>query len=281
MIDLVVMYAAFTVDVDRDVNLPVRGRIEGISRDPYGNGSPRFVSCARGLELLIDLLEEIGVRGTFFLETRAALEISRSVDVRVLLKDHEIASHGVDHEDLTGEKTGIPLSRDHLYSILERSYRELKEFTGREPLGFRAPYLQINEDVLESVKGAGFIYDSSFTVPLADEVKPWYLPNGLIEVPLITGHDDNGKKIYSYLWAMHEGRRSPDDYLKIMERMRSGLFVLATHSWHIVETFNKGRLGTEDIKSAVENVKSILEGAKDMGIEFITIGNYLKRFLSG
>lgn len=275
------MYAAFTVDVDRDVNLPAKGRKEGVSKGPHGNNSPRFASSAYGLELLIELLEEVGIRGTFFIEMRTALEISRSMDINALLGNHEIASHGVEHEDLTGEKTGVTLSRYDLDSILERSFSELKDFTGKEPLGFRAPYLHINEEVLDSVKRAGFIYDSSLIVSIAEEVKPLYLPNGLVEVPLVTGRDGSGKKIYSYLWAMHEGKRSPDDYLRMMEKMRSGLFVLATHSWHIVETFNRGRLRDEDIKSAIEEVRLILEGAMDMGVNFITIEDYIKRFLPG
>jgi len=58
---------AFTVDVDRDVNLACQGDVCSISK---GGGAPRFGSSARGLELVLQVLEEMGVKGTFFWEGR-------------------------------------------------------------------------------------------------------------------------------------------------------------------------------------------------------------------
>jgi peptidoglycan-N-acetylglucosamine deacetylase len=275
-------YASFTVDVDRDVNLPQWGRASGISRERAGSSSPRFDSCARGLEIIVDLLDEMGIRGTFFLEARAAQVMARSLDLADLLKQHEIASHGFEHEDLTGEKTGIPISKDDVYFILERSRDELENLLGRRPMGFRAPYLQAGEDILDSVAETGFSYDSSITGSVGEGVMaPWRLPNSLIEVPLTVGIDDDGRKIYSYLWAMHEGRRPPEDYLGLMRQNRSGLTVLATHSWHLVETFSEGLLDRERENAARQNLRAVLEGAMDMGVHFIGIEEYLARFFEG
>ena len=270
-------FIAFTVDVDRDVNMPLQGKVGGVSRPIEGNDSPRYSSSARGLEIVVDLLDEMGIKGTFFLEARTASEISREMPLKDLLENHEIACHGFEHEDLTGKDTGIPLARDDIYYILENANTALEELTGRRPKGFRAPYLNIGEDVLDVVQEVGFEYDSSLTVDLSDRpVSPWRLSNELVEVPLTVDRDVKGKRIYSYLWAMHEGKRVPDDYLRMMERSGGGLLVLATHSWHLVETFSRGRLDTQREKAAIESVRSILEGALDMGLEFLSIEDFLR-----
>jgi peptidoglycan/xylan/chitin deacetylase (PgdA/CDA1 family) len=273
-------HASFTVDVDRDANMPSRGKLEGISRPIGGDHTPRFSSSGRGLELIVDLLDEMGVRGTFFLEARTASEISKEMPIRDLLAKHEIACHGFEHEDFTGKDTGMSLSRDDIYFILENSNAMLEELTGRKPTGFRAPYLNVGEDVLDMVKEIGFEYDSSLTRDLSDRpVSPWFLPNELMEVPLAIDKDVHGKRIYSYLWAMHEEKRVPGDYIRMMERAGGGFLVLATHSWHLVETFLRGKLDPDQVKRGLGSVRSVIEGALDLELEFLSIEDFLVRHL--
>lgn len=275
-------FAAFTVDVDRDANMPSPGKLGGISRPIGGDHSPRFSSSARGLELLVDLLDEIGVKGTFFLEARTASEISKGMPIGDLLAKHEIACHGFEHEDLMGKDTGMPLARDDIYFILENANAALEQLTGRKPMGFRAPYLNVGEDVLDVIKEVGFGYDSSLTRDLSDRpVSPWRLPNKLVEVPLAIDKDVHGKRIYSYLWAMHEEKRDPGDYIRMMERAGGGFLVLATHSWHLVETFLRGRLDPDQVKRSLGSVRSVIEGALDLELEFLSIEDFLVRHLGG
>jgi peptidoglycan/xylan/chitin deacetylase (PgdA/CDA1 family) len=273
-------YVAFTVDVDRDANMPTHGKVGGISRPIEGDRTPRFSSSALGLELLVDLLDEMGVKGTFFLEARTASEISKEMSIKDLLAKHEIGCHGFEHEDLTGKDTGIPLSKDDVYFIIENANTSLGQLTGRKPIGFRAPYLNLGEDVLDVVQEIGFEYDSSLTRDLSDHpVSPWLLPNELVEVPLAIGKDVHGKRIYSYLWAMHEEKRVPGDYIRLMERAGGGFLVLATHSWHLVETFLRGKLDPDQVKRGLGSVRSVIEGALDLELEFLSIEDFLVRHL--
>ena len=62
----------FTVDADRDVNIPIPGSVAAGSIDRGSGTGPRFSSSERGMSVLVDLLDDIGVRGTFFLEGRTA-----------------------------------------------------------------------------------------------------------------------------------------------------------------------------------------------------------------
>lgn len=273
-------YAVFTVDVDRDANAPHPGRIGAISRSRDEDVSPRFESMVRGTRLLVELLEERGLKGTFFMEAEAARALSERTDIRGLLEGHEIACHGFQHEDLTGEDTGVPLSKDDVFFILEDASAIVEELFGHRPSGFRAPYLHVDADVLDAALEAGFKYDSSLTKDLSDgPVRPWLMPSGLVEVPLTTDKDSMGRRIHSYLWAMHEGKRAPQDYLRVMERSEGGVLVLATHSWHLVETISSGPLDEEGVKRGLDHLSAILDGATEMGMEFLTIEEILDRIL--
>lgn len=274
--------AIFTVDVDRDANIPYPGRIEGISRSKEGNTSTRFESSSRGLLLLVELLEERGMRGTFFLEAEAVQAISERVNIRSLLERHEVASHGFRHEDLTGKDTGIPLSRDDIFYILEDAAETLEKIFSSRPAGFRAPYLHVDDDVLDAVREVGFGYDSSLTKDLSNgPVLPWMLPNGLMEVPLTVDMDPEGRRVYSYLWPMHEGKRSPQDYLRMMERSMEGVLVLATHSWHLVETFSAGLLDEGKVRKGLDQLGAVIDGALNMGLKFVTVKELLAHKIEG
>jgi peptidoglycan/xylan/chitin deacetylase (PgdA/CDA1 family) len=265
--------AAFTVDVDRDVNLAERGRYDAVSQ-AHGSydSSPRFSSSARGLRLMVDLLDEMGIKGTFFLEGDTLRAIARSLDVRSMLAGHEVASHGICHEDLTGEGTGICLTGPQVAQVIEDGANIIEDMCGRRPQGFRAPYQHIDGTALGMLAESEFIYDSSLTVPMTEgRIAPWRLDSGLLEIPIASGQDERGKKIVSYLWPMHEGKRVPADYIHLASEVRSGALVLATHSWHIAETYGKGILDQTDTAKGLASLRKVLEGIMDMGMRFIAL----------
>ena len=68
----------FTVDLDRDVNFPMEGCREARSLDRGGGTFPRFSSAERGLRILMDILDEIGMKATFFVEGRTSETIGCS-----------------------------------------------------------------------------------------------------------------------------------------------------------------------------------------------------------
>jgi hypothetical protein len=86
-----------------------------------------------------------------------------------------------------------------------------------------------------------------------------------------SGRDQAGRRIVSYLWPMHEGKRMPDDYRHLAASVHEGALVLATHSWHVVETYNRGLLGDTSIEVSLSNLRRVLEGAREEGMEFLTL----------
>ena len=274
--------AAITVDVDRDVNQACKGKMAAVSSPVHGSDRTRFSSSRKGLELIVGTLNDLGVRGTFFLEATTALEIDKVADLGELLEGHEIACHAYDHEDLTGTDTGVGMDREDIDDILERSVGVLDELYGEGRRGFRAPYLHSSDDVMDSLKDHGFLYDSSVVEEVRDgSIGPYVSRNGLTEVPIASSRDERGRKIVGYLWPLHEGKRPITDYLRMVDGFKDGLLVLSTHSWHPVENFCVGQQCEVDVQKGMEDLRELLNHSLDSGVEFVTLAEHVGRSMGG
>ena len=274
--------AAITVDVDRDVNQARKGRMAAVSSPSHGSDLPRFSSSRKGLELIVATLNDLGIRGTFFLEATTALEIDKMAGLRQLLEGHEIACHAYDHEDLTGTETGVRMDREDIDDILERSIGVLDSLFGNERRGFRAPYLHSNDDVMDSLKERAFLYDSSVVEEIREgSIGPYVSRNGLPEVPIASSRDEQGKKIVGYLWPLHEGKRPIADYLRMVDGFKDGLLVLSTHSWHPVENFCKGQQCEVDVQKGMDDLRELLSRSQESGVEFVTVAEHISRSMGG
>ncbi|MDR3074546.1 MAG: polysaccharide deacetylase family protein [Candidatus Methanoplasma sp.] len=250
----------FTVDLDRDVNTPVPGEIPAGSVDRGAGTSPRFGSARAGLDVLLGILSDAGMRATFFAEGRTLETISAGG-----LSRHEVGVHGYDHEDMTS------MSGRDIRECMSKAVGSVRSTVGRDPTAFRAPYMKMNDAVLGILPEFGIKYDSSVYVPLNASIMPRVLPNGITEIPVPEGTDSSGKKIAAYLWPMHEGRRKPDDYVKMASEVEEGVFVLATHTWHMTESRDGGMMTPDQASRNAENVRTVLEGIIGMGFEPMSV----------
>jgi len=274
--------AVITVDVDRDVNQACKGKMAAVSSPINGSDEPRFASSRKGLELIVATLNDIGVRGTFFLEATTAMEIDKTEDIAKLLEGHEVACHAYDHEDLTGADTGVRVDREDIDDILERSQGVLDTLFGEERRGFRAPYLHASEELMDSLKEHGFLYDSSFVQEIHEgSIRPYITRNGFPEVPIASSRDQRGKKIVGYLWPLHEGKRPIADYMRMVDGFNDGLMVLSTHSWHLVENFCKGQQCELDVQKGLDDLRTLIRHSQDNGLEFVTAADYVDRSMGG
>ena len=257
----------FTVDLDRDVNEPIYGSVVAGSKD-FGEGNaPRFSSSGKGTELIVELLDELGVKATFFAEARA---LHRSGAFN-FVKGHEVALHGMDHEDFSGEKTGIHMDEGDMREVIERSISLIRDCVGSQPKGFRAPYMNSDDTLMSFLPEYGIRYDSSYYSYMQPEMRPYRLENGIIEIPVPKGNDADGKSMTSYLWPMHEGERKSEDFIALADGLENGFFVLATHSWHICETYSKGKSDDAAVKRNIDNIRTILETLMDRGFRMATM----------
>ena len=253
----------FTVDLDRDVNIRDQNDPSvALSLDRGQGTEPRFKSTLEGLKLLVGLLDELSLPCTFFCEGHT-LEVIR--DHAGLLDRFEIGVHGYDHEYFPS------MARPDAMAAVVHGCEAVKDVTGRSPTCFRAPYMKMPRDIGAFLKGTGIHVDSSSYAP-ADRCVPSMLPGYIAEVPVAEGKDFNGTKVSAYLWPMHEGKRGPLDYADLAQAVPdNGCFVLADHSWHIVELRDAGRLSGVELEDNVTRTRRALEAILDLGCTPVTI----------
>jgi polysaccharide deacetylase family protein (PEP-CTERM system associated) len=139
------------------------------------------------MRFVFDLLDEHGVRATFFFLGTVARRSPRLV-AEAARRGHEVASHGEEHRRLFGM---VPPT---LRESLRRHKEELEDLAGVRVHGFRAPEFSITARTvwaLDVVREVGFTYDSSVYPTGVHDVygvagaTPHLhsLENGLVEFP--------------------------------------------------------------------------------------------------
>jgi peptidoglycan/xylan/chitin deacetylase (PgdA/CDA1 family) len=172
--------ASFTFDVDAESAVlfasPGSEHRAGVmSHQSYGPlvGVPR----------LLDMLDRLGVRSTFFVPGYTALRYP-SIVRDIAKSGHEIAHHGFMHESLEGvdETTEV--------RYLERGLEALEEVAGVRPVGYRAPMWEPSYETIRILKEHDFLYDS--TMMDADHPYEYAVDShsSIVEIPIQWALDD-------------------------------------------------------------------------------------------
>jgi polysaccharide deacetylase family protein (PEP-CTERM system associated) len=151
----------FTVDVEE--YFQVTAFESRVSRDHWDGHESRV---AEGMDALLELLADAGVRATFFVLGWLA-ERNPSVVRRIVAEGHEVASHGWDHQRVVEQTRGA------FRSSVAQSKELLEALTGAPVLGYRAPSFSIlpgMEWALDVLLEEGYLYDSS----LFPVIRPGY-----------------------------------------------------------------------------------------------------------
>lgn len=154
----------------------------------YINQSVEDNEIERNTGVLLKILDDAGIKATFFFVGRLAHEIPHLVK-EVARAGHEIACHSYAHLRIFG------IDKDEFKEKISAAKCRLEDVSGRRVYGFRAPDFSITKSTiwaLDILKEAGFIYDSSiYPFGLHDvygikDANPFLheFPNGLIEYPL-------------------------------------------------------------------------------------------------
>ncbi len=234
------LYVAVTADVDPDANRAVPDREDAVSP----GGEPCYEACFEGLAALIHHLEALSLPATLFWEGRALknLKMSRPELLERILENPalEHACHGLRHEDFSGRWTGHPLGGERTAHLMREAGACIHSITGTRPEGFRAPYCNLTDELVDCLERMGYLYDASLTREPAPSwgLRP-YRPEGgrLQELALVRARDREGKPISGYLWQLFEGGRPPGDYVEMVRSLGAqypgGLLQLALHPWHL------------------------------------------------
>jgi polysaccharide deacetylase family protein (PEP-CTERM system associated) len=169
---------AFTVDVEDwyqsclDYDAPITDRV------------------VRNVDRILTVLDECGIKGTFFVQGRVAEAFPRLV-ASLVEQGHEVQSHGYSHRPL------FSMSRDELRDELERAKKTVEDCSGTAVTAFRAQDFSIvstNLWAFELLAEVGFEVDSSIFAMKSRRygiaqwrLGPHYLVTGgarILEVPV-------------------------------------------------------------------------------------------------
>ncbi len=262
-------FAVMSVDLDRDYPIPKHGQIEAVSK--VMADTPENPSCTAtfaGLEFLLDLFDDYGIKAIFFIEASLLNKLAENKELLDRVKKHDIGNHGLSHEDFTGEHTGIPLVSKQIESILRHAINTTEQFLKR-PTGFRAPYLHFN-NLVASVVSNLFSFDSSITIKQVKSLKILGFDELAIpELPLTTSRDQNGNPISTYLWQLLEGNRPIDDYLDLYREQSLNpnipYTVFALHPWHIPYHVGQNRLSETQMRRNKELLRRFVASISSFG----------------
>lgn len=143
---------AFSVDVED--YFQVAALAPAIPRDSWPRRESRV---ERNTQVLLDLLAERGIRGTFFVLGWIA-ERHPGLVKRIAAAGHEVASHGFSHQLIYTQSPG------EFREETARSKRLLEDLIGAAVVGYRAASFSITGRslwALDTLIDLGFRYDSS------------------------------------------------------------------------------------------------------------------------
>lgn len=178
---------AFSIDVEGFVESNIQSfHIP----DKYINRPEENREIEQNTNVLLEILDEVNVKATFFFVGRLAHDIPSLVK-KVAQAGHEIACHNYAHLRIFG------IDKDEFKEKMSAAKRRLEDVCGQRVYGFRAPDFSITKSsiwALDVLKETGFVYDSSiYPFGLHDvygiknaDASIHKLANGLIEFPMST-----------------------------------------------------------------------------------------------
>jgi peptidoglycan/xylan/chitin deacetylase (PgdA/CDA1 family) len=275
------LFVALTLDIDPDANTAVKGRLDALSY-PLEKGRAEVEATARGLTEALGVVRELDLPSTLFFEARSAQLLAQRLDLVTLTQGHEIACHSLRHEDFLGKVSGIPLGKTQSQDIIAESRAVLEDLFQREVVGFRAPYLRVNHEILSALAELDFKYDSSL---ISDCLRPFRIVNSnpLWEFSIASLRHGLHKRLTSYLISLFQGRKSPEEYLHSVQVLsqrilpaQGVLFIVAFHPWELFVDHSGRPLPEEVSKELISRFRKVVVGLKGLpSVEFTTLQQYL------
>ena len=186
---------AVTVDIEDWYHLtPVTGLPSSKYVDVphfFAEWKGRYDYLTEPTNTVLDLLDKIGVKATFFVVADVVEYYPGLVD-KIAQRGHEIACHGLHHTCKINPRTKEQLMTvGEFRKRTQRAKQILEHVTGQPVIGYRAPNAYIGGWMIDVLEELGFEYDSSVSVNSfynktdsqlrCVETNPYYPKKGTLE----------------------------------------------------------------------------------------------------
>ena len=128
-----------------------------IDKDSWSEKTSRI---DRNINLILEILAERNVKGTFFVLGWIAERYPNLIK-KIHDEGHEIACHGYNHELV------YSLSEEKFQKDVSKAKSILENTVGEKIIGYRAPSFSITDWAMERLSDLGFKYDSSLFLTVA------------------------------------------------------------------------------------------------------------------
>lgn len=152
----------------------------------------------RGVDRILKILEERGIRATFFTPGWVAEQYPDKLKA-IVEKGHEIAALGYHHEHMA------LLSEEEQESAIKKGIDAIEKVCGVTPKGFRSPEGELTLDTLRIAKKNGLVYSSN----LCDDDRPYWKDLGedkILEIPIHWVNYDLPYFAFNYHPAFRQAR---------------------------------------------------------------------------
>ena len=174
-----------------------------------GEDSPCDISrgvfaAKRGVPRLLELFKRYGITTTWGV-TGHSVESFPAQFEQIVAAGHEIGIHGYAHEN------PLAMTREQEASVIDKTIEVVKKVTGKNPIGYMAPWWELSSNSIELLLERGIKYDASL---MEDDYHPHWLRTG-----------DS--------WSKIDYSREPETWMKPWKAGTDVELVEIPPSWHL------------------------------------------------
>lgn len=240
--------------------------------DPTCSNMPKTLSLGqygmtRGVDRILEILEERKIKATFFTPGWVAERYSKKI-LEIKEKGHEIAALGYKHENMA------LLSLEEQEEAMKKSVAAIERVCGTEPKGFRSPEGELTLDTLRLARKYGMEYSSN----LCDDDRPYFKDlgkgKGILEIPIHWVNYDLPYFAFNYHPAFPAGQGRIANYTGVLNNWKDEF--LGCHEYGLCYVLQldpaavgaPGRIGMlEELLDYMESLGSVwFASGRDMGL---------------
>lgn len=230
--------------------------------DPECKNMPKTLSLGqygmtRGVDRILDVLEERDVKATFFTPGWVA-ENYREKVCEIRDRGHEIAALGYHHEHMA------LLSYEEQEVAMKKSVTAIQSMCGVTPKGFRSPEGELTLDTLRIAKKCGMDYSSN----LCDDDRPYRKDLGagesILEIPIHWVNYDLPYFAFNYHPAFPAGQGRIANYTGVLQNWKDEFAGCRQYGLCYVLQLDPAFIGAPGRIGLLEEILDTMQAGKDV-----------------